>query len=118
MGGLKRWSRKVWWWQVFFISGRIKEIINKGGEKIYSRDWWSADEYEAVFQAVCFSIKHEKLGEDIAAAVVLKEGKTVDEKELRTQHKSIAYSNSEDINSQWNQKATLERYRELVLQKN
>ena len=39
--------------------------------------------HEAVFQAVCFSVKHEKLGEDIAAAVVLKEGKTIDEKELK-----------------------------------
>ena len=40
--------------------------------------------HEAVFQAVCFSVKHEKLGEDIAAAVVLKDGSTIDEKELRT----------------------------------
>ena len=47
--------------------------------------------HAAVFQAVCFSLKHDKLGEDIAAAVVLKEGKTVDEKELRTHlSKSIA----------------------------
>ena len=39
--------------------------------------------HEAVFQAVCFSVKHEKLGEDIAAAVVLKEGTTIDDKELK-----------------------------------
>ena len=68
-----------------FISGRIKEIINKGGEKISPQE---VDEalmrHEAVFQAVCFSVKHEKLGEDIAAAVVLKDGSTVDEKDLRT----------------------------------
>ena len=38
----------------------------------------------AVFQAVCFSVKHEKLGEDIAAAVVLKDGSTIDDKDLRT----------------------------------
>ena len=31
-----------------------------------------------------FSVKHEKLGEDIAAAVVLKDGSTVDDKDLRT----------------------------------
>ena len=39
--------------------------------------------HEAVFQAVCFSVKHEKLGEDIAAAVILKDGITVDDKNLR-----------------------------------
>ena len=67
-----------------FISGRIKEIINKGGEKISPQE---VDEglmkHEAVFQAVCFSVKHEKLGEDIAAAVVLKEGKNIDDRELK-----------------------------------
>ena len=40
--------------------------------------------HEAVFQAVCFSVKHEKLGEDIAAAVVLKDGSAVDDKDLKT----------------------------------
>ena len=39
--------------------------------------------HEAVFQAVCFSVKHEKLGEDIAAAVVLKEGRTIKDRELK-----------------------------------
>ena len=68
-----------------FISGRIKEIINKGGEKISPKEVDEAlMKHKAVFQAVCFSVKHEKLGEDIAAAVVLKEGKTVDHKELKT----------------------------------
>ena len=67
-----------------FISGRIKEIINKGGEKISPQEVDEAlMKHEAVFQAVCFSVKHEKLGEDIAAAVVLKDGATIDDKELR-----------------------------------
>ena len=39
--------------------------------------------HRAVFQAVCFSVKHEKLGEDIAAAVVLKDGSAVDDKDLK-----------------------------------
>ena len=43
---------------VLFISGRIKEIINKGGEKISPQE---VDEalmrHKAVFQAVCFSVK-------------------------------------------------------------
>ena len=75
-----------------FISGRIKEIINKGGEKISPQEVDEAlMKHDAVFQAVCFSVKHEKLGEDIASAVVLKEGLTVDEKELKAHlSKSIA----------------------------
>jgi len=68
-----------------FISGRIKEIINKGGEKISPQEVDEAlMKHEAVFQAVCFSVTHEKLGEDIAAAVVLKEGKSIDQQELKT----------------------------------
>ncbi len=75
-----------------FISGRIKEIINKGGEKISPQEVDEAlMKHDAVFQAVCFSVKHEKLGEDIAAAVVLKDGATIDDKDLRTHlSKSIA----------------------------
>jgi acyl-CoA synthetase (AMP-forming)/AMP-acid ligase II len=67
-----------------FITGRLKEIINRGGEKISPRE---VDEelikHPAVAQAVTFAVPHPRLGEDVAAAVVLREDKTVDEKELR-----------------------------------
>ena len=50
----------------------IKEIINKGGEKISPKE---VDEvllsHPNVSEAVTFSIPHEKLGEDIAAALTL-----------------------------------------------
>jgi acyl-CoA synthetase (AMP-forming)/AMP-acid ligase II len=36
-----------------------------------------------VAQAVAFGMPHEKLGEEVAAAVVLRDGKTADERELR-----------------------------------
>ena len=66
------------------IDGRLKEIINRGGEKISPRE---VDEvlmdHPAVLQAVCFAVAHDKLGEDIAAAVVLREGHTPSERELR-----------------------------------
>ena len=66
------------------ISGRIKEIINRGGEKISPRE---VDEVilrlDAVSQAVTFPVPHPKLGEDIAAAVVLKRGQHLDDQELR-----------------------------------
>jgi len=66
------------------ITGRLKEIINRGGEKISPRE---VDEvlmdHPAVQQVVTFAMPHAKLGEDVAAAVVLREGKSADEKELR-----------------------------------
>ena len=66
------------------ITGRLKEIINRGGEKISPRE---VDEvlmdHPAVAQVVTFAFPHDKLGEEVAAAVVLREGKSADQKELR-----------------------------------
>jgi acyl-CoA synthetase (AMP-forming)/AMP-acid ligase II len=66
------------------ITGRLKEIINRGGEKISPRE---VDEiimtHPAVHQCVTFAVPHHMLGEDVAAAIVLKEGAQCDEKELR-----------------------------------
>jgi acyl-CoA synthetase (AMP-forming)/AMP-acid ligase II len=66
------------------ITGRLKEIISRGGEKISPRE---VDEiimdHPAVAQVVTFGMPHEKLGEEVAAAVVLREGQQVSEKELR-----------------------------------
>ncbi|HWP52622.1 MAG TPA: acyl--CoA ligase [Pyrinomonadaceae bacterium] len=63
------------------LSGRIKELINRGGEKISPRE---IDEvlvtHPAVAEAVCFGIPDRVYGEDVAAAVVLKSEAT--EKEL------------------------------------
>jgi acyl-CoA synthetase (AMP-forming)/AMP-acid ligase II len=66
------------------ITGRLKEIINRGGEKISPRE---VDEiildHPAVQQCVTFGVPHDMLGEDVAAAVVLREGVQASEKELR-----------------------------------
>jgi len=66
------------------ITGRLKEIINRGGEKVSPRE---VDEvlmdHPAVQQVVTFAIPHEKLGEEVGAAVVLREGQSASEKELR-----------------------------------
>jgi acyl-CoA synthetase (AMP-forming)/AMP-acid ligase II len=57
-----------------FLTGRLKEIINRGGEKISPREVDEALlEHPAIAQAVAFALPHPTLGEDIAAAVVLKE---------------------------------------------
>jgi acyl carrier protein len=67
-----------------FVTGRIKELINRGGEKIAPRE---IDEallnHPAVRQAVAFAIPHPTLGEDLAAAVVTQGGQTMSESELR-----------------------------------
>jgi acyl-CoA synthetase (AMP-forming)/AMP-acid ligase II/acyl carrier protein len=66
-----------------WLEGRIKELINRGGEKIAPRE---IDEvlldHPQVAQAVTFAIPHPTLGEDVAAAVVLRAGSAVTEQEL------------------------------------
>lgn len=68
-----------------FITGRLKEIINRGGEKISPREVDEALlDHPDVAQAVVFGIPHPKLGEEIAAAVVLTSGGQATEKDLRS----------------------------------
>ena len=66
------------------LTGRLKEIINRGGEKVSPLE---VDEilmdHPAVAQVVTFAMPHSKLGEEVAAAVVLREGHTLDEPTLR-----------------------------------
>jgi oxalate---CoA ligase len=65
------------------ITGRIKELINRGGEKIAPREIDDVLlEHEAVRQAVAFAIPHPLLGEAVGAAVVLRDGARVTEREL------------------------------------
>jgi acyl-CoA synthetase (AMP-forming)/AMP-acid ligase II/acyl carrier protein len=67
-----------------FLTGRLKELINRGGEKIAPREIDEALlDHPAVAQAVAFAVPHPRLGEEIAAAVVLYSGKTATEQELR-----------------------------------
>jgi oxalate---CoA ligase len=65
------------------LTGRLKEIINRGGEKISPREVDEAlMDHPAVLQAVAFAVPHPMLGEDVGAAVVLRDGLTATEKEL------------------------------------
>ncbi len=67
-----------------FITGRIKEIINRGGEKISPREIDEALlEHPAVAQAVAFAVPHDTLGEDVAAAVVPRDNAVVSKQELK-----------------------------------
>jgi acyl-CoA synthetase (AMP-forming)/AMP-acid ligase II len=66
------------------ITGRIKELINRAGEKISPIEVDNAiASHPAVAEAVSFAIENEMYGQIVGAAVVAKEGKTVSEKELR-----------------------------------
>jgi oxalate---CoA ligase len=66
------------------LTGRLKEIINRGGEKISPREVDEAlMDHPAVLQVVTFAVPHHMLGEDVAAAVVLREGVAATEQELR-----------------------------------
>ena len=66
------------------LTGRIKEIIIRGGEKISPREVDEALlDHPAVEQVVTFALPHDKLGEEVAAAVVLREGQSATESELR-----------------------------------
>jgi oxalate---CoA ligase len=67
-----------------FLTGRIKEIINRGGEKISPRE---IDEvlldHPDIIQAVTFAVPDEKLGEVVAAAVILAGGADISELDIR-----------------------------------
>ena len=67
-----------------FLTGRLKEMINRGGEKVAPREVDEALlEHPDVAQAVAFGVPHPTLGEDLSAAVVLREGRSADESALR-----------------------------------
>ena len=68
----------------FFVTGRIKELIIKGGENIAPRE---IDEvllqHPAVLEAAAVGMPDRLYGQDILACVVLREGMAVDEAGLR-----------------------------------
>jgi acyl-CoA synthetase (AMP-forming)/AMP-acid ligase II/thioesterase domain-containing protein len=67
------------------IHGRRKELINRGGEKISPVEVERALlRHPAVADAAACGIPHARLGEEVAAAVVLRNGSTATPSELRT----------------------------------
>jgi acyl-CoA synthetase (AMP-forming)/AMP-acid ligase II len=68
----------------FFVSGRIKELIIKGGENIAPREIDEALlEHPAVLDAAAVGVPDRHYGQEILACVVLREGAACDEDELR-----------------------------------
>jgi acyl-CoA synthetase (AMP-forming)/AMP-acid ligase II len=67
-----------------FITGRIKELINRGGLKVAPAEIDDAlRRHPDVADAVAFGVPHPTLGEDVAAAVVVRRSETVSEQQLR-----------------------------------
>ena len=67
----------------FFVTGRIKELIIKGGENISPREIDDAlYRYEAIKEVASFGFPDETYGQVIAVAVVVKDGRTCTEEEL------------------------------------
>ena len=65
------------------ISGRLKEIINKGGEKISPLEVDNVlMDHPLIDQAVCFGYEDKMLGENIASAIIIKNGETCSENDV------------------------------------
>lgn len=66
-----------------FLTGRVKDMINRGGEKVSPHE---VDQlllsHPAVADAASFAVPHPTLGEDVGAVVVLRDGATATQDEL------------------------------------
>lgn len=66
------------------LKGRLREIINRGSEKIAPLEVDQAlMRHPDVAEAAAYAVPHPRLGEDVAAAVVLRAGSTVTPTQLR-----------------------------------
>lgn len=67
-----------------YLTGRIKEIINRGGQKVSPREVDAVlTGHPGVAEAAVFAIPHSSLNEAVAAAVVPRTNHKISEKELR-----------------------------------
>jgi acyl-CoA synthetase (AMP-forming)/AMP-acid ligase II/acyl carrier protein len=68
-----------------FIVGRIKDVIDRGGQKVAPAEVEEALlSHPDVADAAVFAVPHKRLGSDVAAAVVLRPGSRLSAQKLRT----------------------------------
>jgi long-chain acyl-CoA synthetase len=67
-----------------YVEDRAKDMIIRGGENVYSAQVESAIyENPAVYEAAVFGLPNERLGEEVAAAVMVRDGMTLTAEELQ-----------------------------------
>jgi long-chain acyl-CoA synthetase len=67
-----------------YVQDRAKDMVLRAGENVYCAEVEAAIyEHPAVYEAAVFGLPHERLGEEVAAAIVLKEGQALDAEGLR-----------------------------------
>jgi oxalate---CoA ligase len=67
-----------------FLTGRLKELINRGGEKVSPLEVDTVlMDHPAVAQCVTFAVPHPTLGEEVGAAIVLRDGQEATEQQIR-----------------------------------
>ena len=67
-----------------YVVDRAKDMVLRGGENIYCAEVEAAIyEHPAVYEAAVYGVPHERLGEELAAHIMVKEGETLDAGELQ-----------------------------------
>jgi long-chain acyl-CoA synthetase len=67
-----------------YVEDRAKDMVLRGGENVYCTEVEAAIyEHPSVYEAAVFGVPHERLGEEVAAAVYLRPGVTLTAEELR-----------------------------------
>lgn len=67
-----------------YVEDRAKDMVLRGGENIYCAEVEAAIyEHPAIYEAAVFGVPHERLGEEVAAAIYLRPGESLDEDQLR-----------------------------------
>ncbi len=67
-----------------YVQDRAKDMVLRAGENVYCAEVEAAIyEHPDVYEAAVFGVPHERLGEEVAAAVVPKPGKALDPEALR-----------------------------------
>jgi long-chain acyl-CoA synthetase len=67
-----------------YVEDRAKDMVIRGGENIYCAEVEAVIyEHPAVYEAAVFGIAHERLGEELVAAVVVRDGASLDTVELQ-----------------------------------
>ena len=66
-----------------YIVDRAKDMVNRGGENVFCSEVETAIyHHDAVAEACVFGVPDDRLGEDVAAAIVLRPGSTLTQEEL------------------------------------